>query len=52
MQTDRNHVEERAALIRELRKLVLNYDGNIEESPHYNQLARLLVSECIIEMKA
>ena len=39
---------ERLALIADLRLLVLNYNGPIEEGPHYNQLARLLVSECVI----
>jgi len=38
---------ERIALVAELRDLVLNYNGPIEESPHYKQLARLLVSECM-----
>jgi len=47
--TERNYPEEREALIRDLRHLVLNYNGPIEKSPHYDQLARLLVSECIID---
>jgi hypothetical protein len=40
--------QERKDLIDSLRLLVLNYDGAIEQSPHYDQLARLLVSDCII----
>ena len=26
----------------------MNYEGPVTESPHYAELARLLVSECII----
>lgn len=46
--TSRDPVIERLELIRDLRKLVMNHSGPVEESPHYAQLARLLVSECII----
>lgn len=39
---------ERAKLIAELRTLILGFDGSVEDSPYYSQLARLLVSDCII----
>lgn len=45
---NRDPKQERLDLIKDLRHLVLNYNGPIEDSPHYEQLARLLVSECII----
>ena len=40
--------QERASLIKDLRDLVLSYNGPIEDSPHYQQLARLLVSEAML----
>lgn len=45
--TKRNYKQERDQLVRDLRKLVVNFNGPVEESPHYAQLARLLVSDCI-----
>lgn len=51
MPSDRDWATEREELVRDLRNLVLNYNGPIEESPHYAQLARLLVSECITDQK-
>lgn len=45
--TKRNYKQERDQLVRDLRNLVVNFNGPIEESPHYAQLARLLVSDCI-----
>lgn len=42
------NVERRKKKISELRQRVLNFNGNIEQSPDYQELARLLVSECII----
>lgn len=48
MSSERNPTQERYDLIKDLRHLVLNHAGPIETSPHYEQLARLLVSECII----
>ena len=43
-----NSNQERYELLRDLRELVLNHDGPVEDSPHYDHLARLLVSELII----
>jgi hypothetical protein len=40
--------QEHMDLIKDLRDLVLSYNGPIEDSPHYMQLARLLVSEAIL----
>lgn len=48
MDNDRNYIKERQELIQDLRTLVVNYVGNVEDSPHYEQLARLLVNECIL----
>lgn len=48
MPTDRDPIQERMDLIHDLRNLVLSYNGPIEESPHYEQLARLLVSEAML----
>lgn len=45
MPTYKNDID---SLIQELRSLVLEHNGPIEQSPHYDQLARLLVSECIV----
>ena len=44
----RSPEQERMDLIKDLRNLVLSYNGPIEDSPHYQQLARLLVSEAIL----
>jgi hypothetical protein len=48
MDNDRNYIKERHDLIQDLRFLVTNYVGKVEDSPHYEQLSRLLVSECIL----
>lgn len=48
MTAERNPIQERLDLIKDLRTLVMNHNGPIEESPFYDQLARLLVSECVI----
>jgi len=44
----RDSHQERLDLIQDLRSLVLEHRGPVEESPYYDQLARLLVSECMI----
>jgi hypothetical protein len=44
----RNSNQERYDLIRDLRNLVLEHEGPIETSPHYDHLARLMISELII----
>lgn len=48
MNQKRDATQERLDLIQDLRTLVMNHSGPVEQSPHYPQLARLLVSECII----
>ncbi len=45
---ERDAQQERLDLIRDLRELVLKHQGPVTESPHYDQLARLLVSEAIL----
>ncbi|GEM_PF-5661788 len=45
---DRDPAQERMDLIKDLRDLVLSFNGSIEDSPHYMQLARLLVSEAML----
>jgi hypothetical protein len=43
--------QEQFELIRELRQLVLNFNGPIAGSPHYDMLAKMLVSECMLDVK-